>query len=401
MVDGQRPSLAVHLLLLSIAAFCLELCGDVRTAAAQEPSPVSLEALSAAIDQLGILDYETRTEASRTVRRSDPSLAVPALLEAVAEHPDGYVKYRALVLLIGFNDPRTQGAMREAMESPNDRLRIVAYSYFAHNPSPDLAEDLLARLETELAEFVRPALVRALAAHGESLDIQQALIRDAGRGEDFFRSAVIEALGDYRAAYAFDALTEIAKLDGPLQDDAALALGRLSDKRAVATLAELQTTAPRAAQPIVAASICLLGVNCGSHEPFVIESLRFADKNPGFQEILRNAATALGALGLAGRATAVEALFRTGIPSRDPTRAPVALALATVALRNPPVLLDTLDKEPDRVAALDLLAEGFDMLAEDYEKERFFMFVRRSYWAAADGSSTRDLMQTLIDRLDF
>ena len=61
---------------------------------------------------------------------------MPALLQAVAEHADGYVRYRALVLLTGFNDPRTKDAMRESLASPNDRLRTVAYSFFEHNPDP-------------------------------------------------------------------------------------------------------------------------------------------------------------------------------------------------------------------------------------------------------------------------
>ena len=57
--------------------------------------------------------------------------------------------------------------MREALTSPNDRLRTVAYSFFEHNPDPSMVtQRLLAALDKEQAEFVRPALVRALAAHG-------------------------------------------------------------------------------------------------------------------------------------------------------------------------------------------------------------------------------------------
>jgi len=387
-----------------VLGLLLSLSSVAVPARAQEPTApqaVSAEQLASAINQLGNLDYDIRTEASRTIRRAQAAQAVPALLQAVDEHPDGYVRYRALVLLTGFNDPRTRDAMRESMTSPNDRLRIVAFSYFAHNPAPELAPVLLARLDAELAEFVRPALVRALAAHGESPEIQRALVRDSTRGEDFFRSAVIEALGEHRADYAFDALSRIAKLDGPLQDDAALALGRLGDKRAVPILAGLQESAPRDRQPFIAAAICLSGVNCGAHENFVMESLRFTATNPGYQELLRSAAGALGALGVAGRSSAVEALFATGIPSQDPTRAPVALAVATVALRNTPLMLQVLGTQPDRSGALDLLAEGFDMLEEDFEQEQFFTSVRRSYWAAAEGSATRELMQTVIDHLDF
>src|SRR5581483_2294312 len=209
--------------------------------------------LEAAIDKLGDLDYATRTGAARTVRRTDPAQAVPALLRAVAGHRDGYVRYRALVLLTGFNDPRTRDAMRESLDSPNDRLRTVAYAFFEHHPDPALVGPLLAALDKEQGEFVRPALVRALAsaarafengaARAEVAKVQQALVRDVTRGEDFFRSVVIEALGDYRAAYAFDAITAVAKLEGPLQDDAALALGKIGDKRALETLAGLQRTA--------------------------------------------------------------------------------------------------------------------------------------------------------------
>jgi hypothetical protein len=319
----------------------------------------------------------------------------------VAEHADGYVRYRALVLLTGFNDPRAKDAMLAARTSPNDRLRTVAYSFFEHRPDHAMIPDLLAALDQEQGEFVRPALVRALAAEGDDPRVQQALLRDVGRGEDFFRSAVIEALGDYKARYAYDALTAVAKLDGPLQDDASLALGKIGDRRALQTLAELQRTAPKATQPTIATAICLLGVDCDAHEKYLRDTLTFADQNTGFQELLRGAAAGLGALAVAGHDEAVTALFASGEPSRDPTRAPISLALGTVALRNTPLMLRVLGAMPDRGPAVDLLAEGFDELEEDLDKEAFFATVRRSYWDAADGSPARGLMQTLIGKLDF
>ena len=372
-----------------------------RAAGAQEPSApqaVSTAQLKAAIDKLGDLDYTTRTSASRTIRRTAPAQAVPALLQAVAEHGDGYVRYRALVLLTGFNDPRAKDAMREALSSPNDRLRTVAYSFFEHNPDRAMAPTFLAALEKEQAEFVRPALVRALAA----LPPQPALVREVTRGEDFFRSAVIEALGDYKAAYALDAITTVAKIEGPLQDDAALALGKIGDKRSLETLAAMQRSASRATQPSIAAAICLLGVNCESHENYLIETLKFADKNAGFQELKRAAAAGLGALAVAGHVEAAAALFDIGLPARDEsTRAPIALALATVSLRNTALMIPILEKRPDRDQALALVAEGFDMLEEDLDKERFFAFARRSYWDSPDTSPRRALMQTLIGKLDF
>jgi HEAT repeat protein len=378
-----------------------------------QPQAVSPAQLQAAINKLGDLDYATRTNASRVVRRTPATQAVPALLQTVSEHTDGYVRYRALVLLTGFNDPRTKDAMRESLASPNDRLRTVAYSFFEHNPDSALVAPLLAALDKEHAEFVRPELERALASAASFLaaqpsratdlaKVQQALIRDAGRGEDFFRSAVIEALGDYKAQYALDTITAIAKLEGPLQDDAALALGKIGDKRALEMLAGLQRTAPRSSQPSIAAAICLLGVNCSSHQNYVIETLGFTAKNLGFQELLRSAAAGLSALGVAGHVEAVQALYDTGIPSQDDsTRAPVALALGAVALRNTPLMMGVIEMRPDRDAALTLLAEGFDMLEEDLDKERFFALARRTYWDSSEGSPTRALMQRLIGKMEF
>ena len=368
----------------------------------QAPTPAAAsDGLDAAIGRLGDLDYATRTAAARAVRRAPPAEAVLTLLRAVREHADGYVRYRALVLLTGFADPRTRDAMTEAIASPNDRLRTVGYSFFEHQPDPSMIPSFLAALETERAEFVRPQLVRALAALGSDPRVRAALVREEGRGEDFFRSAVIEALGDYHASWAYDAVNATAKLDGPLQDDAALALGRLGDRRALETLAGLLRTAPKSVQPAVVTAICLLDVSCAEHEAFLVETLTYADRNPGYQPLLRGAAAGLSALAQAGRGSALDALLRVGVPSVDPTRAPVALALGTVALRRTPMMLEALGRATDRDGAIDLLREGFDMLEEDLDKERFFAAVRRAYWQAGEGTPARALAEALIQKLDF
>jgi len=366
------------------------------------PTPVSPSDLRAAIDRLGDLDYPTRMQAGRVVRRAPGSAAVPALLEAVREHADGYVRFKALVLLTGFSDPRTADAMEEALDSPNDRLREVAYGYFEHHPSPALAPRLLAALDQETGEFVRPSLVRALAPlAADDAEVRDALIRDAGRGVDYFRSSVIEALGDYRIVASAKRLAEIARLEGPLQDDAVLALGRIGDRASLGVLAELQRSGAQTLQPPVAAAICLLGQNCSSHMGFLLRTLGFAEDHPGYQELLRGAASGLGAIGARGNPEAVAMLLDVGVPSQDPVRAPVALALGLVALRNAPVLLDVLEGRPDQAEALSLVAEGFDMLEEDLEEERFFAAVRRAYWAAPDASPRRALCERLITKLDF
>jgi HEAT repeat protein len=376
-------------------------CGASLAAQERGPAAVPADQLRQAVDKLGDLDYATRMAAGRTIRRAQPAQAVTVLLQAINEHADGFIRFRALVLLTGFNDPRTPDAMDEAVNSPNDRLREVAYGYFEQHPNPRLTDKMLVALDKETGEFVRPALVRALAALAKDPRVAEALIRDASRGLDFFRSTVIEALGDYKIAAAVPKLIEVAKIDGPLQDDAATALGKIGDKRALPVLAEMQQKAPQELQPAIAAAICLLGTNCSSHVGYLEKSLRYAENIPGYQNLLRGAAAGLGAISTKGNAETLTTLFDVGIPSQDPVRAPVTLALGLVALRNTPLMLKTLEGRTDQDAALGILAEAFDMLEEDLEEEHFFVDVRRAYWAAPDASPTRKLCESLINKLDF
>jgi HEAT repeat protein len=384
---------------LVLAALCAAVPSGVH---AQDLPPVSAEALAAAIDDLGRLDYGVRSKAAQNVRRTPAAQAVPALIQAVTEHADGYVRFRALVLLAGFNDLRAEDLMRALVDDPNDRVREVAYAWFETHPQADMAPVLLARLDKELAEFVRPALVRALASLGRTeTRVRPTLVREVGRGQDFFRSAVIEALGDYGATYAAEALIDVASLDGPLRPDAVLALGRLGDRRALAVFSELQRTAPREVQPTIASAICLLGVNCASHRRYLRETFDFALRNLGYQPLLRAAVAGLAELAASGDDEAWTTLVDRGIPSRDPERAPVALGLGKVALRNTPFVLGALETVADLDGTVELLREAFDMLEEDFEEERFFVTVRRAYWRSPQGSAARRIAETLVARLEF
>lgn len=377
---------------MKIAALALVL------AFAQAAAPV--QDLDASIDKLGSLDYAVRSEASRSIRRAPAAEAVPKLIDAALNHKDGYARFRALVLLTGFNDARADSVMLQLLGDPNDRVRAVAYGWFEHRQNADAAAKMLAALDQEASEFVRPALTRTLVAQ-DLPETRKAMTALVMRGQDFFRSVVIEALGDSKAAYAAADIAEVAKLDGPLQDDAALALGKIGDKRHLATLAEIQRTAPRERQPAIAAAICLLGVNCQAHERYLADALKFGIENPDFQPLLRGAANGLAALAIAGRASALQTLVDAGLPSRDPARAAIALALGTVSMRNTPVLLDWLATRDDVAAIAELLGESFDMLEEDLEEERFYVTVRRRYWQAPDGSPLKAAAETLIKKLEF
>jgi HEAT repeat protein len=370
-------------------------------AARESRDGVTAQQLQAAIDQLGTIDFAVRTGASRTVRRASATQAVPALLQAAAAHKDGYVRFRSLVLLAGFNDPRAREAMVAALSERNDRLRTVAYTYFEHNLDPETLPLLLAALPKEESEFVRPALTRTLAAYGSDPRVRQQINDLVMKGQDFFRSVVIEAVGDFKGAYALPALTSVAKLEGPLQDDAVLAMGKIGDKRSLETFVALQRTAPRNVQPTIAAAICLLGVNCSSHQGYLASSLKFAIENPGYQELLRGSASGLAALAVHGNKEALATLIEAGAPTRDPARAAIALALGTVALRNTSILLDVLQAPKLLTPAKELLREAFDMLEEDFAEERFFATVRRAYWQAAEGSAARKTAEALIQGLEF
>jgi HEAT repeat protein len=397
----------------SVLAFAVTLAIFAADASAQVPAPLrtavqergpqtmSAEDVHAAIDSLGNLDFPIRMNASRSLRRAPPAVVTPALIRAVESHKDQYVRFRALVLLTAFNDSRTAELMREIVTNVNDRLRTVAYMYYEHHPSAAMLPALLKALNREDSEFVRPALVRALAAQASDPRVRETLLVEVGRGQDFFRSAVIDALGDYRAAYAVEPLMAIARLSGPLQSDAVIALGKLKDQRAMETLAALQRTAPREIQPTIAAAICLIGINCEAHVPYLIETLRFANENTGYQELLRNTVSALVALANSGNAQALSALFEVGESAVDPPRAPMALGIATIAVRNAPLMLSHLERHKNVDAAIGLIAEGFDMLEEDYEEENFFAVVRRGYWQASESSATRRVGQSLIDKLEF
>lgn len=386
---------------LPLAASVLALLFLAAPRQAGREAALTATDVRAAIDSLGTLEFDVRSRASRTIRRADAAVATPLLHQAVESHGDSYVRFRALVLLSGFNDPRTRDTMAAVMGDRNDRLRAVAYAYFEHHPDPQVLPRLLAALDKEESEFVRPSLTRALAAHGSDPGARKAVIALALRGQDFFRSVVIEALGDHKAAFALPTLTEIAKLDGPLQDDAVLAMGKIGDKKALETFVALQRSAPRHVQPSIAAAICLVGVNCGSHQGYLSSSLAFAIDTPGYQPLLRAAASALAALAIAGRDDAAAELITQGAPTRDPERAAIALALGTLALRNPEAILRAVENEKLASPAIDLLREAFDMLNEDFEEERFFVTVRRAYWKAPEGSPARRAAEALIQRLEF
>lgn len=380
-----------------LVVWAMALVTGVAAGGRQSPPP-----LTSAIDQLVSFDFQTRVQAARTIRRAPATEAVPALARAAREHKDGYIRYRALVLLAGYGDGSAAATMRALLEDRNDRVRAVTYGWFEQHPDPSLASQLIAAAERESSEFVRPALMRALAAMQAEPAVRAALRPLIMKGEDYFRGAVIDALGDHRATWAVSDITTVAKLEGPLQDDAITALGKIGDRAAIDVLAGLQKTGAREIQPAISAATCLITRECAGHEDYLRKALMYAAATPAQQVLLRGSAFSLSVLAARGSTGACEALLTVAETSTDPARETLGLAVGTMAMKNPLALMAVLDaRQTDLRPALEIVRDGFDMLNEDLAEEWFFVEVRKAFWSAAEGSRRRAVAQALIDFLEF
>ena len=379
--------------LAAVAALLACFAGSLSAQAPQAPADLKIN-----IGNLASIDYPTRMNAARAVRRVDAVVAVPALRDAVANHTDQFIRYRAFVLLSSFSDRDTGDLVRTLLKDRNDRLREASYKWLEEHPDPGMAATLLAALQTEQAEFVRPALVGALAALGDNPQVQKALVAETTRGVDFFRGAVIDSLGRHKGAYAADSVASVAVLDGPLQDDAILALGRMGGARARTVLTGFKS-APAALNLTIRAAQCLAGAPCQETIAFLVEVSTAANAPSA---TLRAAGQAFAALVANGDAAATAALVGLGARG-GAVREQAALGFAAAAVRNPTHVINWLAAapEPSRNTAIDLLKEGFEDLEEDFGKEQFYAVTRASYWKVPEGSSGRTLAAALIQRLDF
>ena len=352
------------------------------------------------IARLASLDYSTRMNAARVIRRLPAAEAVPGLVQAVQKHSDEFVRYRAFILLSSFNDRGTGDLVRGLLRDANDRLREVAYKWLEANPDPVMAPALLSSLQTEEAEFVRPAMVSALAALGDDMRVQRALLGEIGRGLDFFRGAVIDALGRRRAGYALDGIAAVAKTPGPLQDDAMIALGRIGGPRALAVLKPLAAESPSQALALTLhAAHCLAGEACDAAIKILVDAVMAPSVSAA---VVRSGVSGLTAIAAGGNPVAMGALM-TAAERGGVLRDQSAIGIGTVAVMNPDFVFGWLDRmqQASREAAITLLKDGFDDLEEDFGEELFFAATRAAYWKAADGSATRSLSSLLIQRLEF
>lgn len=382
---------------LTLALLLIVAVARPSSGQAPAPPPADVQAL---ISNLGSLEYPVRTRAARQIRRLPDAEAIQTLSATVRNaSADEFVRYRAFVLLSSFGERAMSDVARAVLGDRNDRLRQVAYQWFERHPDAQMTARLAGALQTEQAEFVRPALLGALAAIGDgNAPIQRTLIAEVGRGLDMFRSAIIESLGEHRAAYAVDAITAVAQLDGPLQDDAVVALGKIGGPKAAAVLVELAKGSGDIALT-ARASLCVSGTGCDE----TIALLRDATASTRTAASrVRAAIAGLAAIGTTGNTAALNAIAAVG-GRTDAVREEAVLALAGVAVRQPQPVLTWLDAAPEetRRVALGLLKDGFEALEEDFGEEQFFATARASYWKAAENSATRTLIASIIDALEF
>ena len=351
---------------------------------------------------LGDFDYGKRMAAAQAVRRAPAAESGPALAAAITTGTDAYVRFRAFVLLTGLLDPRVEDFARAAMTDRNDRLRQAAYDWLTGSPLPVLAPRLIELLETEQGEFVRPSLLRALAALDADPRVRTALVRETARGLDIFRGAVIEALGLRGAAYAVDALASVVAIDGPLRDVAGLALGRIGGAQAAAVLAMVHDK-DRGVELTLRAAQCLADTRLADGMCHTVRGeLVKAWPSAAATGIAGSAAQALSVMAERGDASAMALLVEAGIAGVRDLRDHAAVALSTVALRKPDIVLAWMVANPAaRDGVIVLLKDGFDFIEEDVAEETFYATVRATYWKAGEGSDLRIAAAALLDGLAF
>jgi len=369
-------------------AAAIVLCGSVAGQAVAQPAaapPAVASPLAAQVAKLGDFDYDIRTAAAQAVRRAPAADAASALVAAVTTGADSYVRFKAFVLLTGLLDPRLEDFARAALTDRNDRLRQAAFDWLERHPVPALAPRLIQLLETEQAEFVRPSLLRALAALDADPAVRTALTREVARGLDIFRGAVLEALGQRKAAYAQEAVAKVVTAGGPLRDVAAMALAPVTDKEKSVELVL------RVSQAIA-----------GGRDDEGRELVRKTWPSAAAMGIADKSAQLLALMAERGDDTAAALLVEAGIAGARDLRNHAAVALGVFALRTPERLVAWLASHPEQQeGVLALVKDGFDLLEEDVAEEAFYASVRASYWKAADGSPVRASAAALIDGLEF
>jgi hypothetical protein len=182
--------------------------------------------------------------AARLIRRASAAQAVPALVEAARRHPDEYVRNRAFILLTGFNDRGTadlaKGLIRRSKRSTaRERVQVVRAA-----PGPAARAQLARRITVRNRGVRASGSDRRADGVDQDPQVQRALVTRSGRGLDF-SAARHRRSGRRHAAYAVDAIAPMTRDEGPLQQDAVLAIGRIGGPKADGILTAVTGATPR------------------------------------------------------------------------------------------------------------------------------------------------------------
>jgi hypothetical protein len=111
--------------------------------------------------------------------------------------------------------------------------------------------------------------------------------------------------------------------------------------------------------------------------------------------------TALTVLGASGSEPALATLAELAGAGR--TQEMAAVGFGGVALRNPGVVLEYIARAhaAEQDALVEVLHSAFERFEEDFAEEQFFAATRAAYWRAAEGSTERELMARVIQKLEF
>ena len=177
-----------------------------RPAQERGPQPLSADAIRSSIDALGNLDFPVRMKAvARAAARSGRGCGSGA--DQGGRRPQGSVREipgaRAADRIQRRVEPPTlSGRSPQSQRSAaHGRVHVLRAPSVGEHDSR-AAGGARARGKRVCA----PGADSRAGSPGSDPRVRETLLVEVGRGQDFFRSAVIEALGDYRATYAIEPL---------------------------------------------------------------------------------------------------------------------------------------------------------------------------------------------------
>lgn len=236
----QRPSIAAGLALLPAEVALPAILARLPEAGAPEraallgvlPRPVDSADVERVARLLRSPDPEVRGAAAEALARADEAVALPRLLDALADPAARAGATLALGRLGGDHCAR----LTELLDDADARVREAAADGIARCSAGAVGARIADALRREVDPRVRRALVRALGATGGPEAVRE-LLRVGTSGDPVLRFGIVRALGRTGTPEALPPLLDALADPAPEIQAAALrALGELGDPRATPSL---------------------------------------------------------------------------------------------------------------------------------------------------------------------